>query len=506
MTLPKAVTSSVKTPGFYLRINLLASAANPGSSVLRGLLIAHKRSTGTIVEGTEVRQCFGPDEVRTALGEGIIGHLAAIQMFLAFPGLSLDVVAPAAPAGDAAEQTFTISGTTTDTNQFLFDVAGREIGPVAWAAGEAISVMRARMIAAFNAVRPLPGIAQNGIAADAVDFVAHSGGTWGNDVTIGVKKLSGSGGAIAVGGANLAGGTTELDITTVLSLVSTTEYPAIGLATSNADATLNTTASNVERLQNHIETNKSGLDSLLQYGFVGHTGSIANAKNGAIGRNAVDLTQAFAQSAQSLPAELMGWEFGDALRWYSQRPTYNRIGNRAPYLFGAKDKVGDKLTPTEKEDLLNNGVTPYDFAPRSTELALVAPITTYSFDPSGAPDYRAYYQTDVWGQNAVARDLRVAIPQEFPNCSITEDLPAGTDDLPPGVVERRDVHHFTISRMRAWGTKLGVVNPVALDAAIEDGTLAVEIDETDKSQVNIFIPDKIIKPLAKFSAVFHKTG
>lgn len=506
MALPKAVTSSTKTPGFYLLINLLAGAANPGTAVLRALMIAHKRTTGTIAEGTEVRQCFGADDVKTALGEGVLGHLAAIQMFLAFGNLSLDVVCPAVPSGAVAEQTFTLSGTTTDTNQFMFDVAGRQIGPVAWAAGEAIAVMRARVIAAINAVRPLPGVAQNGGDAAEVDFVAHTAGTWGNDITIGVKKLSGTGGAIAVGGATLAGGAGELDITTVLGLVSTTEYAAIGLATSNADATLNTTSSNAERLQTHIEAQKSGLDALLQYGFVGHTGSIANVKNGAIGRNGVDLTYAYAQNAQSLPAELMGWELGDAMRWYQQRPNYNRIGNRAPHLSGSKDPVADKLTPPEKEDLLNNGVAPYDFAPRSTELALVAPITTHSFDSAGAPDYRAYYQSDVWGQNAVARDLRVAVPQEFPNCSVTEDLPPGSDDLPPGVVERKDVHTFVISRIRAWGTRLGVVDPTYLETVIEDGSLAVQIDESDKSQVNIFIPDRIIKPLAKFSAVFHKTG
>jgi hypothetical protein len=45
-----------------------------------------------------------------------------------------------------------------------------------------------------------------------------------------------------------------------------------------------------------------------------------------------------------------------------------------------------------------------------------------------------------------------------------------------------------------------------LQAVIESGDLSVEIDENDKSQVNIFIPGRVVKPLAKFSAVFAKTG
>lgn len=505
MPLPKAVTSSAKTPGIYILVNLLAGPANPGTSALRALLVAHKLSTGNITADTERRRCYGADDVAAALGEGALGHLAAIQGFLAFGRLALDVVAPTAPTGAVAEQTFTISGSPVDANQFMFDIAGRQIGPVIWAAAESIAAFRARLINALNSARPLPTTAQAGGDAAEVDVVAKGPGAWGNDITVGVTKISGTGGSVAVGGAYLTGGAGELNITNALSLVSTTEYAAIGLATSNADATLNTTSSNAERLQLHIEAHKAGLGALLQFGFVGHTGSIANVKSGAIGRNSTDLTYAYAQNAQSLPAELMGWELGDAMRWYQERANYNRIGNRAPYLYGSKDSVADALSVNEKEDLLSNGVSPYDFAANSTELALVAPVTTHSQDSGGNPDTRCYWQTDVWGQHAIARDLRTALPQEFSNANITEDLPANADSLPPGVVERKDVYNFSVSRVRAWGG-LGVLNIPYFDEKVADGSFAVEIDSSDPAQVNIFIPDRIVKPLSKFSVVFHKTG
>ncbi|MFZ5896813.1 MAG: hypothetical protein ACOY0T_37500 [Myxococcota bacterium] len=505
MALPKAVTSSTKTPGFYLRIDLLAGPANAGSSALRALLVAHALPTGDITPDDEVRRCYRPDDVALALGNGSIGHLAAIQMFLAFGALDLDVVAPAAPSGATAQQTLSVAGAPTDTNQFLINIAGRDIGPIAWGASETIGVFRARVITAINGFRPLPVQAQNGIDPDDVDIVALGPGSWGNDITIRVTKLGGTGGAVTVGGARLAGGAGEFNATLALAKVGTTEYAAIGLATSNADATLNTASSNAERLQNHIEWRKYGLGALLQYGFVGHTGTIANVKTGAIARNATDLTYAFVQNAQSLPAEVMGWELGDCMNWYQQRANYSRIGNRAPYLFGSSDPNGDQISPPESEDLLSNGVAPYDFAPNSTELALVAPITTHSLDDAGNADVRCYYQSDVWGQNAIARDLRVAIQQEFAHASITPDLPPNADALPPGVVERKDVYNFSVSRVKGWG-QLGVANIPYLEQVIANGTFAVEIDEDDESQVNIFIPDRIVKPLAKFSAVFHKTG
>lgn len=507
MTLPTAVTSSTKTPGFYIAINLLAGPANPGSSALRALLIAQKNTAdGNITADTEVRKCFGPDDVKAAVGEGSPGHLSAIQMFLAFGALALDVASPLVNGGGVtAVWEYTISGAPTSNMVFTFDVKGQLIGPVSWAVGEAITVFRTRAIAAFNAVRPLPVIAGAGGTTAKLDLTAKSPGPWGNDVTCGVTVVSGAGGAVSAP-TLLTTGVGEFNVTNVLSQVQVTEYAAIGLATSNADAADNSASSNAARVLAQVIAKKIGNNAALQFMFVGHTGSISNVELGAIGRNGVDATYAYCQNAQSLPAEVMGWELGDAMRWYQTRANYNRIGNRAPSLIGSKNPQADVMTPLEVEDLLNHGVAPYDFAPNSTtQIALIDPITTHSMDALGNPDFRCFYQSDVWGSNFIVRDLRVAVPQEFPNCSITEDLPPGDDQLPPGVVERKDVANFVYSRVRG-GVRQGIVDGVALEASIADGSFAIELDEVDASQVNIFMPFEIVKPLAKFSFVANKTG
>jgi phage tail sheath gpL-like len=511
MSAPKAMASSIRSPGFYLLINLLAGASNPGTSPLLALLIAQVVGSGDITVDTEVRRCADADAVAVALGEGSPGHLAAIQMFAAYGSLLLDVVAPTAATGAAATITLTISGTPTDENQFQVDLAGRKSDIISWAVGESIATFRSRAIGIINAMRTdlgralLPVTASAGTGGGDLDLDADAHGTWGNDFTVGITRIRGSGGVFTAPAANLSGGTGEFNITTALGSVAVTEYAAIGLATSNADATDATSSSNAERLQLHLEEKKSGLDALLQYGFIGHTGSIANVKAGAIGRNGVDMTYAYAQNAQSLPAELMGWELGDAMRWYQLRPSYNRIANPAPYILGAKSRTADKLLGTEREDLLMNGVTPYDFAPVGTGIVLVAPITTHSLDSGGNNDTRAYYQLETWTFNAVGRDLRTAVPQEFPNASITADLPANADALPEGVVERRDVYAFVVERLRSLA-RLGWLQTVYLEQVIASGELIVEIDEQDESQVNIFIPSRAVKPLAKFSGVIHKTG
>ena len=63
MTVPVAVEPSVKTPGVYLTVDLLAATANPGSAANRALIIAPKTSSGNITAQTEVRSTNGPSPV-----------------------------------------------------------------------------------------------------------------------------------------------------------------------------------------------------------------------------------------------------------------------------------------------------------------------------------------------------------------------------------------------------------------------------------------------------------
>ncbi len=505
MALPKAVSRSTKRPGFYLFIDLLAGATATGNGTLRALLITWASGNGNIVVEEEVRRVYSSEDLLAALGDPVPGYAAGVKLFEAYGEIALDVVAMEAPDGTAASGSYVITGTPTTPNVFEFDCKGEKVGTLTWSVGEAASAFATRVRTAFSGARTLPVTPAVGSAAHVVDLDALTDGTWGNDITFGVRKISGAGGVVTPTGARLANGTGECDPTIALSRVVASEYAAIGLVTSNADASDNTGTAGPEIVMEHVEENLFGGQSKLQYFFVGHTGSISTVKAGAIGRNSTVGTYAYMQNAQSLPAEVMGWEMGDALRWYSQRANYNRIGNPSP-LVGSKDRNADALTVAECEDLLRSGVTPYDFAENSDEVVCVCPITTHSLDGT-APDDRCFYQSDVFGQFAVARDMRTFLPQTFKNCSVTEDLPAGEDDLPANVVERRDVEAEVFGRLRGWVPK-GVLKGGDLEASIADGTVAVELDSAepggDDSQVNIFIPDDIVKPLAKFSVVFNK--
>ena len=372
-----------------------------------------------------------------------------------------------------------------------------------WPNGEAVADFRTRAIAYINALGDdLPGTASAG-APGVLALTASGPGPWGNDITCGVQFISGGAGAtVAAASATLTGGTTEPVFTTALGTIATTQYRLIVGCFSNADAVSTATSSNAERLRDHIQLYDEGLGALLQIGICGLTGSLANAKTSAIDRNAEQMTAIEGLNFQSLPCELAGADAGDQLKWHEIRANYNRINNRLFGLVGSKDPVGDKLSQVELEDLLNNGVSPLNYATGSGDIFVVRPITTHSLDGSN-PDYRALDLPDVHGLYSIAEDLRTALPQEFANASISPDLAAGADPLPAGVVEIRDVKAWTVARLRTW-VRLGVVDGVKLAAAIADGSLIVEISSGDPSQVNLFLPLDILAPLAKFSLVVAK--
>lgn len=502
MTIPQAVAPSVKTPGFFLTVDLLGGPANPGAATLRALLIAPKGSAGDITEDSEIRTVFGPDDVARSHGAGTPGHLTAKAAFAHYGLLSMDVVAPAASAGAAATETQTFTGPATQNSTIRFRVAGRVID-VPWLSGESATTFAARAEAFINAQgADLPAT----VAADtgSLDYTFKVTGPMGNDCLINASIIEGGGGiAITANPSALAGGTTEVSFANVLALVATREYRRIIGCMSNADATLNTASSNAARIAAHIDAVETGNQAKLQVGIVGHTGTIANAQGGAIARNNEAFEYVFGQTFEDLPCELAGAEAGDAIRWVTLRANYNRIGNRLR-LRGPRDTVAEKLTNAEVEALLSNGVTPIDIAAITGELFVVRPITTHSLSGS-APDYRAFDMSDTDGMYTVAQDLRSALPIEFANASITQDLPAGVNRLPPGVVERKDVQAFVESRLGLW-VNLGVVDGTKLDESIEAGELIVQINASDDTQVDIFIPLKIVKPLAKLGVTASKVA
>lgn len=508
MTSPVAVSPTTLTPGVYLSVDLTAGPSAPGSLPMRGLLMAPKSSAGTITANTQLeRGVTDANEVRTLLGPGTPGHLAAVALFRAHPTASLDVIAPTASAGAAATGTITFDDTTPVSSARTVHVWIKGVHfEVAWLVGEDEVDIATKVVDAGNALSDqIPVTLSNvGGTVAIVTLTAKFAGPWGNDVLYRVLLEDGAGGAATAAGSALAGGTTEPDFSTALTNVSSYEYDFIIPCVSNADAQSASATSNPGRVETHIDDLDSGLSAKLQQQIVGLTGALASAQTGAIARNHGPSQYVFCMAGESLGCEFAGWEAGRRLREEQIDPAVNRIDDPIEGLYGASDLVADKPTAAEIEAALIDGLSIVNYDAQ-LDLYLVAPITTYSQDDDGNRSDKLRYVSGVSGAYAYLKDLRRALKEEFRGAKIHPDLTEADEELPATVVEVRDIKAFVINHADTW-VQRGVLRRDALSEAIADGTLSVTINETDDSQVDIVVPFKVIKPLAKLGVVGQRIG
>jgi phage tail sheath gpL-like len=507
MATPVAVSPTTLTPGVYLSVDLTAGPSAPGSLALRCLLMAPKSSAGTITANTQLkRSVTDASEVRGLLGPGTPGHLTAVALFRAHPTASLDVIAPTASAGATATGTITFDDTSPITSARTVKVWIKGVYfEVAWLVGEDEIDIATKVVDAGNALSDQIPVVLSNVSGTAaiVTLTAKLAGPWGNDVTYRVELEDGAGGTATAAAAALTGGTTEPDFSTALTNVSSYEYDYILPCVSNADAQSGST-SNPSRIEAHIDSLSSGLSAKLQQQIVGLTGALASAQTGAIARNHGPSSYIYCMAGQSLGCEWGGWEAGRSLKEEQIDPAVNRIDDPIDGLYGAADLVADKPTAAEIEAALVDGLSIVNYDAQ-LDPYLVAPITTYSQDSDGNRSDKLRYRSGVSGSYAYLKDLRRALKEEFHGAKIHPDLTSDAEELPAGVTEVRDVKAFVIGHADTWVSR-GVLRRDALTEAVANGTLSVTINATDDSQVDVVIPLKIIKPLAKLGIVGQRIG
>lgn len=510
MSLQTAVGPSTLTPGTYLKVNLLAGAGALGAGSLNILLIASKSAAGTLTVDTEVRAGGGESTASTAYGPGTPGHLGAKQIYANDPAALVDFVAPTAGA-TAATLVLTLSGVPTADNAIQWKIMGRSIQTL-WANGTSAAAAAAVAIAGINAKTTDIAVTASGAATLTLTFKVT--GKVGNDCLVQATLVNAATGTEAIAGAltptPLAGGTTDMDVTTALASAAGKEYHFICLVTSNFDATSNSATSNPRRVATAIGNFNSGLNAKLQQCILGCTSAQSAAKTGAINLNNPVFELVNVVNGQSLPGEFAGQETGQRSASDKIDPSANRIGDPIiGNIFCSYQPITDTLTLPQSEDALHNGVTPTSYTASGSPY-LVRPITTYSQDANGANDVRCLDVQNVSATYIVARDIRDNLPLAFPNAKISKNFVA-TSDPPdiPGITEERDIYSWIAARLLQWATVKGVLDyntTVAVIGAGDPtlGALVVSVDPSDATQVDIVIPWLIVKPLAKFSEVFNR--
>lgn len=506
MAIPQAVAASVLTPGLYLVVDLLAGAASPGTGQLKVALMGSKSSAGDLTNDTEVRAGGGESSASVAFGPGTPAHLAAKLLYQKFPAAVVDFIAPAPGAGTATLDV-TLSGAPSSNNSILCDVMGRTF-EIAWLVGETADEVADKIIAKINELTSdLACTAVDG-GVGVVTINSKVAGNVGNDIKVKFNLSLAQTDTEAVDTNTftpLAGGTTDPDFAAALSAIKGEEYAYILPALSNTDAANTASQSNWSKIIDHIDSLNTGKDAKLQQVVVGMSSSIAAATAAAVdangGQNSEKGECILCVNGRGLPAELAGDEVGGWLAGLSIDPAVNRIGEESNYI-GAEDKIDDKPTLAESETALGAGVSLISYNAQNQEV-LVRAITTHSQDAAGGPDRRLLDGQNVAATYIVARDMRSALPAQFPNAKISKNTAPGEDPPPKGVIEERDIEAFIVSRLEFWVAQ-GVITRQSLDDARANGTLIVQVNASDPTQVDIVMPFSIVQPLAKIGVVVQR--
>jgi phage tail sheath gpL-like len=470
-------------------------------------LVAPKSSAGDLTVDTEVRTGAGEASASVAFGPGTVGHQTAKQIWTKYPASEIDFIAPTAGAGSATlDLTFANSPTSNIT--VYLDIHGVEF-EVAWLAGESADDIRDTVISAINERTSQLMVAASTGGTGIVTITAKIAGNVGNDILIYASLSEQSGTETINSGTSvssaLSGGSSDPDLTNALAALSAKEYDIILPCLSNTDVANTASTNNLKRIVNHISAYNSGLNAKLQQFVVGYTGTVALAvatSSHSNSANNVDFGEIILCIAgRDLPSVLAGREVADWLVRYSSDPSANRIGQIFDGIVGAKDKLTNTPTDAELQTLIGNGVSPISYT-KQLSPKLVRPVTTHSQDDAGGADRRVLDVQNVVAEYVVARDIRDTLPSAFPQAKISEDLAEGEEPV-PGVTEVRDVKAWLGDRLMAWADD-GVLNKARVRTVISDGSLIVQVNGTDATQVDIVLPKKIVQPWAKTSLVSQR--
>ena len=505
MNAPAIISPSNPVPGLRLQVDLTSAPTSPGNDVLRALILSVKETgQGSLVVDDGRVTVTSASEVLAAIGRGP-GYFAYKAMLANNPTALVDLIAPTASGGNAAAGTITFASTVTAAITYRLWIHGVQID-LPWLVGETPEQMKAKAVTLINQRSDQLMVVASAGSGGVVDLDARITGPSGNDIRIRGTLLEGAGGTVTLSGANLTGGTTEVDFTDALATAASREYDYIVVCTSNADAESASATSNPGRVKTHIAANQTGLNAKLQQAIVVTTTTLANAKTGAIGRNAQEFEHLCVTTGEGLSAAVAGAEAGDRMRRRSLSfGNANRIGSRLVGVVGAADQVAATPTEVQALDALTNGVTPVSYDV-SGNLFVVRPITTRSLDAFGSPTTLTDC-SEIDALYTVAKDLRSFLPVEFNQVNVVRDQPEdGTaEDLPAGTVEERDIRAAIATRMAFW-TARGTVQGPAFAQAVADGTFQVNVNPSDPTQVDIFIPLIAVKPLAKMGVLVQKAG
>lgn len=361
------IGSSIRKPGKYAEFNTALAVRTLPGNLQRTLIVGQRLAAGTVLANTVV-DVFSDTDAATYFGRGSIAHLMVRAALRANPYLSLQVIAmDDAGAGVFATCTITLVGAATSAGVLTALVSGVPV-KIAVATGDTPTIIAAALKAQFDAQPDLPVTAT--VAAGVVTLTAKHKGTLGNGIKV-AASITAS--AVTATPTAMAAGATDPVLATALAVVFASGHNII--ITPWNDST------NLTALRTHLDSVSGPLEKRGCIGVAAHTGTLGAATTLAPTINSGRISMLLVPAAYE-DAYCVAAAYGAVVAFEEDpaRPlnTLGLTGISAPPL-------ANRLSRTEQENCLYNGVTPSEVGPGEV-VQIVRAITTYTKDAGGTPD------------------------------------------------------------------------------------------------------------------------
>lgn len=456
------IPASIRKPGKYFEFNTKLAVRTLPGNLQKTLIVGQRLAAGSVLTNTPV-EVFSSDQAALYFGYGSIAHLMVLSALMTNPYLTLTVIALDDAGGSiAATQTLTITGPATAAGTLQLNIGDQNV-IVAIANGDTAANIATAINAQIAKQPNLPFTA--GVAGAVVTLTAKNKGTLGSLIKTSTVVTATS--VTAVLAAGVAGATDP-----VLATALATAFGAgHNIVVSAWNDTVNLTA-----LRTHLDSVSGPLEQRGAIGVYAHTGTLAASTTLSGTINSGRITNALVPTAYENSYEIAA-SYG-ALIASEEDPA--RPLNTLPLTGILANPLANRLSRTEQENALYNGVAPTEVGP-GDKVQIVRAVTTYILDAQGIPDISLLDLTTIRTLDYVRKAVRERISLRFPREKLSSRTAAKVRS------EILDVLY-----------KLEELEIVEQVDANKDGVI-VERDSQDPNRLNARIPADVVNGLHVFA-------
>ena len=466
------IPSGIRKPGDYFEFNTSLAVRSLPAVAWQALILAPMLAAGTSASDTP-QAVFGVQDAETYFGIGSIAHKMVEAALEANPYLNLTVVGLAdATSAVKATGTVTIANNATAAGVLALYVGNDEVD-VTVSASDTPTTIAGNIVTAIGNRPDLPVTAA--AVAGVVTLTAKNGGTIGNQIGLGYNIGTVTGSTVTI--VQMASGATDPSLQNALNATFAQQYD-IMVCPWNDATNLGTLKTQLELLSNAIEQ-RPGVGIYATNGTLAAATTLAGGIND--GRTLGAYLQFTPGTSQriSAPYEIAA-AYGAVM---ASEPDPGRPLNTLALAGIAIPALADRLSRSEQENCLANGVAPIEVGPGET-VQIVRAISTYTQNASNVPDTSLLDITTIRALDYVRLSCRTRVALRFPREKLN------SVKTPPRVrSELLDVLHA-----------LEDANMVENVDTYASG-LIVQVDGTDATRLDAQIPANIVPGLHIFAAV-----